>query len=193
MPRQFFTAEDIRRLAHAGSDALMLGQDDILTAEAADVAFALGVKVIRSAEPVSVSRAGAPPAARSLPPLKVVRGAHISLARFLERKISPGTNVWRKEAVGAQDHSLMSAGYMSLDKGAMQCTLSCDEVDVVLEGELVVTRGAEQVRGKPGDIIHIPKGSSVAFETVSFTRFVYVRFSGGLEQDYIESESQRPA
>ena len=30
----------------------------------------------------------------------------------------------------------------------MQWTLTYDEIDIVLEGELVITRGGEQVRGK---------------------------------------------
>ena len=30
----------------------------------------------------------------------------------------------------------MGAGYMSLDKGEMQWTLTYDEIDIVLEGEL---------------------------------------------------------
>ena len=40
----------------------------------------------------------------------------------------------------------------------MQWTLTYDEIDIVLEGELVITRGGEQVRGKTGDVIYIPKG-----------------------------------
>jgi ethanolamine utilization protein EutQ len=70
----------------------------------------------------------------------------------------------------------MGAGYMSLDKGEMQWTLTYDEIDIVLEGELVITRGNEQVHGKTGDVIYIPKGSSITFGTPSWTRFVYVVF-----------------
>ncbi|HLO34260.1 MAG TPA: hypothetical protein VK249_34255, partial [Anaerolineales bacterium] len=47
MPRQLFTAEDIRRLAREKTETLVLGDADILTHEAADTAYALGVKVIR--------------------------------------------------------------------------------------------------------------------------------------------------
>ena len=70
----------------------------------------------------------------------------------------------------------MGTGYMSLDKGEMQWTLTYDEIDIVLEGELVITRGSEQARGKTGDVIYIPKGSSITFGTPSWTRFVYVVF-----------------
>ena len=176
MSRQLFTAEDIRRLSHEKTETLVLGQDDILTHEAADVAYALGVKVIReSGSGVAVRKASAP-ITSSLPPLKVVRMANVQVEPFLEGKTTPGTNVWLKDVVVTQDRSPMGAGYMSLDKGEMQWTLTYDEIDIVLEGELVITRGSEQVRGKTGDVIYIPKGSSITFGTPSWTRFVYVVF-----------------
>ncbi len=70
----------------------------------------------------------------------------------------------------------MAAGYMSLDKGEAQRTLDRDEIDIVLEGELVIQRGSEQVRGKIGDVIYIPKGSNITLGTPNWTRFVYVVF-----------------
>ncbi len=176
MPRQLFTAEDIRRLSRENTETLVLGNDDILTHEAADVAYALGVKVIRETGSGSGFRKDSPPVRSNLPPLKVVRMANIQVEPFLEGKTTPGTNVWLKDVIVTQDRSPMGAGYMSLDKGEMQWTLNYDEIDIVLEGELVITRGNEQVRGKTGDVIYIPKGSSITFGTPSWTRFVYVVF-----------------
>jgi ethanolamine utilization protein EutQ len=176
MPRQLFTAEDIRRLAREKTEALVLGYGDIITHEASDVAYALGVKVIRetgSGTPLRKESVGITP---NLPPLKVVRMANVQVEPFLEGKTTPGTNVWLKDVVVTQDRSPMGAGYMSLDKGEMQWTLTYDEIDIVLEGELVITRGTEEVRGKTGDVIYIPKGSSITFGTPSWTRFVYVVF-----------------
>ena len=175
MPRQLFTAEDIRRLARERVGTLLLAPDDIVTHEAADTAFALGVKLIRETE------SGAGFAAKridipNLPPLKVVKMSNIQVEPFLDGKTTPGTNVWLKDVVVTQDRSPMGAGYMSLDKGEMQWTLTYDEIDIVLEGELVITRGGEQVRGKTGDVIYIPKGSSITFGTPNWTKFVYVVF-----------------
>ena len=175
MPRQLFTAEDIRRLALERVETLVLAPDDIITHEATDTAFALGVKLIRETESAAgftAKRMDVP----SLPPLKVVRMANVRVEPFLEGRITPGTNVWLKDVVVTQDRSPMGAGYMSLDKGEMQWTLTYDEIDIVLEGELVITRGSEQVRGKTGDVIYIPKGSSITFGTPNWTRFVYVVF-----------------
>ena len=176
MPRQLFTAEDIRRLARAKTETLVLGHDDILTHEAVDTAYALGVKVIREAGATLGLRKEPLPVTSNLPPLKVVHLASVQVEPFLEGKTTPGTNVWLKDVVVTQDRSPMGAGYMSLDKGEMQWTLTYDEIDIVLEGELVITRGSEQVRGKTGDVIYIPKGSSITFGTPSWTRFVYVVF-----------------
>ena len=177
MPRQLFTADDIRRLARERVETLLLAPDDIVTHEATDTAFALGVKLIRETESASGLRKEALSSVQqTLPPLKVVKMANVQMDRFTEGKNTPGTNVWLKDVVVTQDRSPMGTGYMSLDKGEMQWTLTYDEIDIVLEGELVITRGNEQVRGKTGDVIYIPKGSSITFGTPSWTRFVYVVF-----------------
>ena len=177
MPRQLFTADDIRRLARERVETLVLAPDDIVTHEATDTAFALGVKLIRETESASGLRKEALSSVQqTLPPLKVVKMANVQMDRFTEGKTTPGTNVWLKDVVVTQDRSPMGTGYMSLDKGEMQWTLTYDEIDIVLEGELVITRGNEQVRGKTGDVIYIPKGSSITFGTPSWTRFVYVVF-----------------
>ena len=176
MSRQLFTAEDIRRLSREKTETLVLGDDDILTHEAADVAYALGLKVIRETASRIGPKKDPPSVVANLPPLKVVRMANVQVEPFLEGKTTPGTNVWLKDVVVTEDRSPMGAGYMSLDKGEMQWTLTYDEIDIVLEGELVITRGSEQVRGKTGDVIYIPKGSSITFGTPSWTRFVYVVF-----------------
>jgi ethanolamine utilization protein EutQ len=176
MPRQLFTAEDVRRLAREKTAALVLGPGDIITAEAADVAYALGLKLIREAPSDPGAGGMEQLSSPGLPPLKVVRGMGVTLEPFLEGPATQGTNVRLKDVVATGDRSPMGAGYMALDKGEMKWTLTYDEMDIVLEGELAITRGAEQVRGGPGDVIYIPKGSSITFGTPSHTRFVYVVF-----------------
>jgi ethanolamine utilization protein EutQ len=182
MPRQFFTAEDIRRLARDHIETLRLAPDDIVTHDATDTAFALGIRLIRETESVTgpaqsrvdghIKESPGP----ALPPLKVVHSSNIQMESFLEGRTMPGTNAWQKDVLLSQDRSPMGAGYRSLDKGEMQLTLSYDEIDIVLEGELVITRGSEQVRAKTGDVIYIPKGSNITYGTPGWTRFVYVVF-----------------
>jgi ethanolamine utilization protein EutQ len=168
--RQLFTAADIRRVARdQKSDLLVVGPTDIITPEAVDLARELGVRLVRESTP-------APKTPGALPPLKVVRGAGVSLDSFGANLATPGTNVRLKDVITSGDGAPMAAGYMALDKGEFPWTLGYDEIDIVLEGELVITRGSEQVRGGPGDTLFIPKGSSITFGTPSHVRFVYVTF-----------------
>ena len=177
MTKQLFTASDIRRLARElKSDLLVMGNDDLITPEAVDVAKELGVRVIRDSAPSGKAGGKSSPLPTPLPPLKVVKGAGVVMEAFGSELATPGTNVRLKDVVTSEDGSPMAAGYMALDKGEFPWTLTYDEVDIVLEGELVITRGSEVVRGGPGDCIFIPKGSSITFGTPSQTRFVYVAF-----------------
>ncbi len=178
MPRQLFTAADIRRVAREQkSDLLLLSPDDLVTPEAVDVARELGVRLVRETPSSPV----APPPDRPavpvpLPPLKMVLGSTVIMDPFGEGLATPGTNVRLKDVVTSADGSTMAAGYMALEKGEFPWTLTYDEVDIVLEGELVITRGEVAVHGGPGDVIFIPKGSSITFGTPSQVRFIYVAF-----------------
>jgi ethanolamine utilization protein EutQ len=194
MPRQLFTAADVRRVAREQkSVVLVLGPADLITPEAVDVARELGLQLVReqASSPPSVSPPGIGARAGPLPPLKLARGAGLALDAFGAGLTTPGMRVALKDVVAAADGSPMAAGFMTLEapvpRGApaggasgqlaeFKWTLTYDEVDIVLAGELVITRGVEQVRGGPGDVIFIPKGSSITFGTPSRADFVYVAF-----------------
>lgn len=174
MPRQVFTADEIRRLAREQkSSVLVLSDADVLTAEAEDVARQLGILLVREAAPAALALK---PSQSSLPPLKIVHGGSVALQAFAEDLVSPGGKVRLKDVITSGDSAPMSAGYMILEKGEFRWTLSYDEIDVVLEGELVITRGHEIARASPGDIIYVPRGSQITFGTPSRVRFVYVTY-----------------
>ena len=182
MPRQFFTAADIILLARQqNSNVLVLSPEDVITQEAEDVADALGIRLVREtagSKPIKtpISPGSTDLTSMGLPPLKVVHGAGVSMEPFRKGLVTPGTNVQLKDVVSSIDGSPMAAGFMTLDKGEFSWTLTYDEMDVVLEGELVVTRGGEVVRGGVGDVIFIPKGSNITFGAPDKVRFVYVTF-----------------
>ena len=182
MPRQLFTAADIRRLGREQkSDLLFLSPDDLVTPEAVDVARELGIRLVREASSRPVSAGSSPPAERPgvhalLPPLKAVQGGGVILDPFGAGLAAPEMNVRLKDVINGADGSTMAAGYMALEKGEFPWTLTYDEVDVVLEGELVITRGGESVHARAGDTIFIPKGSSITFGTPEHVRFIYVAF-----------------
>ncbi len=172
--RQVFTAADIRRLRDQGTSVLVLGQTDLISPEALDVAREASIEVKR---PGSTPAPAAQPAAPSpLPPLKAVRRLGVSLEPFGAGLATPGTNVQLKDVITSGDRTPMAVGYMSLERGEFPWTLTYDEIDIVLEGELVIRRGDEAVSGGPGDVIFIPKGSRITFGSPSRARFVYVTY-----------------
>ena len=181
MPRQLFTAADIRRIAREHrSEVIILSPEDIVTPEAVDVARELGMRLVRETqsvpgEVIHLPRQASIPSS-VLPPLKMVFGDGVVLDPFGEGLATPGTNVRLKDVITSADGSSMATGFMSLEKGEFPWTLTYDEVDIVIEGELVITRGSTAVHAKPGDVIFIPKGSSITFGTPDKVRFVYVAF-----------------
>ena len=182
MPRQFFTATDIMQLARQQkSNTLILSPDDVITQEAEDIALAMGVHLVRETiGDKSISERSSPlspgSVSKVLPPMKMVRGFGVAMEPFGESLETRAANVRLKDVVTSADGSSMATGYMALEKGEFPWTLSYDEIDIVLEGELVITRGTEVVRGGVGDVIFIPKGSSITFGTPAKVSFVYVTF-----------------
>lgn len=80
------------------------------------------------------------------------------------------------DVVTAKDGSPMAAGYMSWSNCFFPWTLTYDEIDIVLEGELHIRSEGQTVIGQPGDVIFIPKGSVIEFGTPTCVRFLYVTY-----------------
>ncbi len=177
MAHQFFTATDIIQLANLRkTNVLLLGMEDIVTSEAEDVAHALGIRLLREGAAIPEPAHEMKEMSKDLPPLKKVSGFGLTLEPFGSGGAGDAANVRLKDVVTSTDCSPMASGYMTLEKGEFPWTLTYDEIDIILEGELVITRGSEIVRGSAGDIIFIPKGSSITFGTPNRVRFVYVTF-----------------
>lgn len=68
----------------------------------------------------------------------------------------------------------MAAGFMQWDNAFFPWTLNYDEIDMILEGELHVRHEGETMIAKAGDVMFIPKGSSIEFGTPSTVKFLYV-------------------
>ncbi len=64
----------------------------------------------------------------------------------------------------------MGCGIMELKDGAsFEWTLTYDEYDIVLEGNLEIEIDGRIVKAGVGDIIYIPKGSHIHFQTPDHT------------------------
>lgn len=103
--------------------------------------------------------------------IKVIDGSSVKFGRF--DGAQPHC-VGLTDLVTDQDGSSMAAGFMQWDNAFFPWTLNYDEIDLVLDGELHVRHEGETLIAKAGDVMFIPKGSSIEFGTPSTVRFLYV-------------------
>ncbi len=106
-----------------------------------------------------------------------VDGRAVTMAPFPVPR--PEMDVRRQDVITAGHGSPMAAGFMSLLKGSFPWTLTGDEIEYVIEGELHIDTGQGVVVGRPGDVIYIPKGTAITFGTPSWAKCFYVTFPTG--------------
>ncbi|MFD1261166.1 ethanolamine utilization acetate kinase EutQ [Entomomonas asaccharolytica] len=104
--------------------------------------------------------------------VKLVKGNMAKLEIFEGAGIEKQVGI--ADMIGAADNSNMAAGYMAWENAFFPWTLNYDEINIVLEGELHICHNNEVKVAKAGDLIFIPKGSSIQFGTPTKVRFVYV-------------------
>jgi len=177
--RQFFTGEDIRRLAQEdGCRHLLLSPDDCITAEAMDVARRLGVQVRRAGDR-SEGPSLPPLLTRQVPsgaPIVHVKAGSVRLQPFAVDVGRPEMNIQLVDVITGARGSPMAAGFMTWGQGSFPWTLNYDEIDYVIEGQLEIRRGSQVVLANPGDVIHIPRGSDIFFGSPSHAKVFYVTF-----------------
>ncbi len=121
------------------------------------------------------------PAPGPTPPVKLVRAQDAVLEPFPYPGPPPTMSVRATDVVTSADRAPMAAGYLTLTAGTFPWTLSYDEIQIVLEGELHIGT-ADGVRiGRPGDILFVPRGSAITFGTPEWAKFVYVTFPADWE------------
>lgn len=103
--------------------------------------------------------------------IKVIDGSSVKFGRF---DGAQPQCVGLTDLVTEQDGSSMAAGFMQWDNAFFPWTLNYDEIDMVLDGELHVRHEGETMIAKAGDVMFIPKGSSIEFGTPTTVRFLYV-------------------
>ena len=86
--------------------------------------------------------------------------------------MQPG--VYLKDVVSLEEAPRMGCGVMELDAGtSFAWKLDYDEYDFVISGTLEIEIDGRVITGGPGDIILIPKGSSIHFRSPDSVRYAY--------------------
>lgn len=81
-----------------------------------------------------------------------------------------------KDIVTLEEAPHMGAGVMELENTSFEWTLNYDEYDIVLDGVLEIEINGRILRAKKGDVIYIPAGSHIHFQTPSKARYVYITY-----------------
>ena len=81
--------------------------------------------------------------------------------------------VYLKDIVTLEEAPRMGTGIIKLDHTSFEWTLTYDEYDYVIDGELEIEIDGRVIKGKAGDIIYIPKDSHIHFQTPTTARYAY--------------------
>ena len=135
------------------------------------------ISKVRSAQktppPVATTQPVIPPVVAS-GGIKLVKTEDVHLGVF------PGAGADKQvgiaDVITAADGAPIAAGFMAWSHCFFPWTLDYDEIDLVLEGELHIRCNGQTFVGKSGDVLFIPKGSSIEFGSPSAVRFFYVTY-----------------
>ena len=86
---------------------------------------------------------------------------------------NPADRVYTHDLFTLEQSPRLGAGLMEMEHTTFPWTLNYDEMDYVIEGELSILIGGEKVTAGPGEVICIPKGSSIQFSVPGRARFLY--------------------
>lgn len=88
----------------------------------------------------------------------------------------PSHRVYTHDLLTLEQSPRLGVGLMVMEETTFPWTLNYDEVDYVIEGRLDILIGGETVSAGPGELIFIPKGSSIQFFVKDKARFLYVTY-----------------
>ena len=88
----------------------------------------------------------------------------------------PSDIVYTKDLFTLQESPRLGCGVMEMKSTTFDWTLNYDGIDYVIEGSLSIIINGETVTANAGELILIPKGSSIQFSVPNYARFIYVTY-----------------
>lgn len=86
---------------------------------------------------------------------------------------NPADRVWTRDLFTLEQSPRLGCGLMVMEKTTFPWTLNYDEIDYVIDGSLSILINGKCITAGPGEIILIPKGSSIHFSAEERARFLY--------------------
>lgn len=84
--------------------------------------------------------------------------------------------VFTHDLFSLEESPRLGCGIMEMEETTFDWTLNYDEIDYVIEGTLTIIKNGTSVSAGPGELILIPKGSSIQFSVPGKARFLYVTY-----------------
>jgi len=97
-----------------------------------------------------------------------IKTANVKMEPFEGRR-----DVVLKDLTTLEEAPRMGIGIMELTGKPFEWTLTYDEFDIVLEGHLEIETDGTIVKAGPGEVIYIPKGTHIHFQTPDYVRYLY--------------------
>ncbi len=86
---------------------------------------------------------------------------------------NPADRVWTRDLLTLEESPRLGCGLMVMERTTFPWTLNYDELDYVISGRLDILIDGQRVSAGPGEVIYIPKGSSIQFSVADKARFLY--------------------
>ena len=86
---------------------------------------------------------------------------------------NPADRVWTRDLLTLEESPRLGCGLMVMERTTFPWTLNSDELDYVISGHLDILINGQTVSAGPGEVIFIPKGSSIQFSVKDKARFLY--------------------
>ncbi len=88
----------------------------------------------------------------------------------------PGDVVYTKDLFSLEESPRLGCGIMEMKETTFDWTLGYDEIDYVIEGTLNIVMNGKTATANAGELVLIPKGSSIKFSVPNYARFIYVTY-----------------
>ncbi len=108
-----------------------------------------------------------------------VRSAEVKPKPFATGK--EGDKVFLTDLFSLEESPRLGSGIMEMEASCFDWTLRYDEIDYVIEGKLEVVIDGRKIVGEVGDVIFIPKDTTIQFNVQDFARFLYVTYPADWE------------
>ena len=86
---------------------------------------------------------------------------------------NPADRVWTRDLFTLEEAPRLGCGMMVMERTTFPWTLTYDEMDYVIEGRLDILVDGRTVSAGPGEVLYIPKDTSIQFSVQDKARFLY--------------------